>query len=377
MSQIVNMPKLGLTMTSGKIMMWLKQEGDAVTAGESLLEMETEKISTNVESPADGYVLKIIAQEWEEKEIGAPLCVIGALGESWEDGPAKRVLISPAAKRIAEENGIDYSTLTGSGTEGRIEKKDIEKLIEQGGPAPAPVTADSNGGIAVAKRIPLSGPRKVAAARLAASKREIPHVYFKVTVDASAMLALKQKAGEAAAAAGLKKPTINDVVVLAVAKTLAELPEVNATFTGEEIVCYTDINIGIAVNAGKGLFVPVIRQADRKTLQQIADAAGALAGRAREGKSLADDLSGGTFTVSNLGAFGIDEFAAVINPPEAAILAVGSVMDTPCAINGGVFVRPLVHLTISVDHRVIDGALAAQFLKRLKEIMEHIQEPGM
>jgi pyruvate dehydrogenase E2 component (dihydrolipoamide acetyltransferase) len=377
MAQIITMPKLGLTMTSGKITLWLKREGDEVAAGEPVCEIETDKISAQVESPAGGVVLKILAEEWEEKEIAAPLCILGARGEAWEsavqsgaDGAGEetpapnRLIASPAARRLAQERGVELGRVAGTGEGGHIEKKDVERLLEERAGAPGPGAR----GIAVAKRIPLAGPRKVAADRLSASKRDIPHAYFTVSVDAAAMIDLKREAG--AGAAGGKKPTLNDVIVRAAAAALREFPEVNATLAGGEIVCYRDVNIGIAVDTDRGLFVPVIRQADKKSLQEIADAAGELIGRAREGKLAPDDLAGGTFTISNLGAYGVDEFAPVINPPEAAILAVGRAADAPCAAGGELRVRPVMRLTLAVDHRTIDGALAARFLARLKEIME-------
>lgn len=394
MAQIVAMPKLGLTMTSGTVTLWLKREGDLVAAGEPLVEIETDKISSTVESPADGCLLKILAAEWEEKEITAPLCVLGAQGEAWEDAlkatagaeqpaqeaqevaapqpsqqpaqgaPSGRVVASPVAKRLAAENGLDLSTITGSGPDGRIEKKDIELLLSQRG---APTTAEEAGGIAVARRVPLAGARKVSAARLTASKHDIPHVYFRVSVDATAIFAARRKAIEASGG----KCSLNDVIVKAVAMALADMPEVNSSLVGEEILCYKDVNIGVATNTDKGLLVPVVRRADRMSLREIATSTGALIARARAGAASLEDLSGGTFTISNLGALGVDEFSAVILPPQAAILAVGRIADAPCVINGGIFIRPQMNLTLSVDHRVIDGALAAAYIARLKEILEN------
>ena len=396
MPQLVTMPKLGLTMTQGTITAWMKREGDAVAAGETLCEIETDKITSPVESPAAGVMLKLLAQEFEEREIAAPLCVIGRPGDRWEDAlaasrepetgvpeavlaresqpvaqpqqaqPGKRVLISPVARRLAEEHGLDYSAATGSGEGGRIEKKDVERLLEHRGGRPA-ATAAAAGEPAVIRRVALAGARKVAAERLAMSKREIPHVYFHIDVDATALLAYKERAK----AAGIKA-TGNDAIVLAAARALAEFPEVNASLIGDEILCYGDVNVGIAVSTDRGLYVPVLRQADKMALERIASGSAALIARAREGKATLDDLTGGTFTVSNLGAFGIDGFSAVINPPQVAILAVGRIAEKPVAIGGGVFVRPMVALTLSVDHRAIDGALAARFLQRLKEILETV-----
>lgn len=402
MATFITMPKLGLTMTQGTITQWLKKEGDEVNAGDPVCEIETDKISAQVESPSDGVIFKILAAEFEEKEITAPLCVLVAKGEIWDgvlpqataevteqsahvqspaetpakEQPTRRQLVSPIARRLAEENGLDISMLTGTGPDGRIEKKDVESLLAQrsiAAPSARPGQEAAAAFITAAKRIPLTGPRKVAAERLAASKREIPHVYFRVSVDATQALALKQKM--AAAAVAGRKPSLNDVIVKAAAMALKEYPEVNASFAGDEILCYGDINVGIAVDSEKGLFVPVIRQADKKSLQEITDAAGLLIARAREGKPAPDDLSGGTFTISNLGAYGVDEFAAIINPPQAAILAVGRAADTPVALDGEIRIRPMICLTLSVDHRVINGTLAARFLARLKSVLETPVQP--
>ena len=401
MVQLVTMPKLGLTMTSATIALWLKKVGDPVKAGEALLEIETDKITAPVESPADGILLKILAEEWEERDITVPLCVIGAPGDRWEDAmPAaqppqepqqqaqqameqvpqvlqadKRVIISPIAKRLAEENGVDTAAVFGSGVDGRIEKKDIEKLLEDrtaalSGSQAAGQTAAAHGLPQVSRRVPLDSLRKVVAERLAANKREVPHVYFKVTVDASFILAIKESVSKAAAALAGTKTSLNDIIVKAVATALSEFPDFNASLQGEEIIYYQDVNIGIAVDTPRGLVVPVVRNADGKSLMEISAAALDLATRAKAGKLTYQDITGGTFTVSNLGAWGIDEFSAIINPPEAAILAVGRAADAPYALNGGLCIRPLMALTLSVDHRIIDGALAARFLSRLKQIIE-------
>lgn len=401
MAQLVAMPKLGLTMTSGKITLWLKSVGDTVKAGEVLLEIETDKIASPVESPADGILLKILAEEWEERNITEPLCVIGAPGDRWEDAmPAaqplqepqqqaeqaveqvpqahegsKRVLISPIAKRLAEENGVDTTVVAGSGADGRIEKKDIETLLADrtaatSGSLAAGQQAEEPCGPQVSRRVPLDSLRKVVARRLAASKREIPHAYFKVTVDASFILAIKESASAAAISGTGTKTSLNDIILKAVATVLSEFPDFNASLQGEEIIYYQAVNIGIAVDTPKGLVVPVVKNAAEKSLKEISSTALDLATRAKTGKLTHHDITDGTFTVSNLGAWGIDEFSAIINPPEAAILAVGRAADTPYALKGDLCIRPLMALTLSVDHRIIDGTLAARFLSRLKQIIE-------
>lgn len=455
MSQVIIMPKLGLTMTHGKITRWLKKEGDQVRTGEIVAEIETDKINSEVESPFEGYLIKILAQEGEEKEITAPICIIGEKHELGEvqfagnesnagDTPDSRVFITPAAKKLADENGIDYTKIKGSGLGGRIVEKDILKAIEDKnanieenaeegseriritpvakklakengidyttikGTGPdgritkedilaaieaknkeiANITAmqerpsvdlkievkadfaqaaDEN----VVKKVPLSSIRKVIARRLSQSKHDIPHTYFKISVDASNIIELKNNVSEAIKAKTGKKPSINDIIIKAVAVALGEFPDLNASLANDEIIYYRDINVGIAVNTDRGLVVPVIKNAGRKSFSEICRDSGELIEKARNGKLLPDDIAGGTFTVSNLGAYYIDEFCAIINPPESAILAVGRALETPVAHNGEVVIRPIMNLTVSVDHRIIDGALAAQFMKRLKDLLEN------
>lgn len=430
MSQELIMPKLGLTMTQGKISRWLKKEGDRVSAGEPVVEIETDKINSEVESPADGYILKILAAEGEERDITVPICIIGENGET--DGPApktaapadgisasvsgQRIFITPYAKKLAKENNIAYTDIKGSGPEGRIMKRDILQAVA-GGFGKASVTgaeririspvakkiADGKGldysaikgtgpdgrivkedilaaletheapaeaASVEAKKMPLAGIRKVVAQRLSQSKRDIPHVYFKITVDASGMMELKNKLAEKIRARAGRKLTLNDIIVKGVASALEEFPDINVSLINDEIIYHDSVNIGLAVNSDRGLVVPVVRDAGKKSISEVCTAAGELVDKARAGKLAHDDITGGTFTISNLGPYYIDEFSAIINPPESAILAVGRAADTPCAIHGQVMIKPVMHLTLSVDHRVIDGALAAQFMKKIKELLE-------
>lgn len=452
MAQEIIMPKLGLTMTSGTVTRWLKKEGDRVKAGEAVVEIETDKISAEVESPFDGTILKILAQEGEEREITVPICIIGEAGEIVGEGqtkkpsieapvlsekietvsvykPAARIFITPIARKVAKENNLDYSTLKGSGPLGRIVKADILKLLKDAGEIVETVESGSSriritplarkiaedNGIDVSKvkgtgpegrivkedilaaieskqvektkveavpsaqqtetasgarRVPLSGMRKVIAQRLTQSKRDIPHVYFKASIDMTQALVLKNKASELIKAKTGRKLSINDIVLKATAAALTEFPGINASLIDNEIIYHDHVNLGMAVSVEKGLVVPVIKDADKLSLSRINQTASEMAEKARDGKLALDEMSGGTFTVSNLGAYGIDEFSAIINPPESAILAVGRVAETPVAENGQVVIKPMMALTLSVDHRIIDGALAAQFMKRLKELFE-------
>lgn len=393
MSHEVIMPKLGLTMTHGKITRWLKKEGDLVNQGEPVAEIETDKINSEVEAPFGGYVLKILAQEGEDREITAPICIIGEKGETiagpdavskpaaaagTEEGAAAEVKISPLAKKIAIDNGIDYSTIKGTGPDGRIVKEDVLAAVDS---RKAEKTADpeyteykdskpETPDKTEEKRVPLDGVRKIIAVRLSQSKREIPHTYFRTAVDARKIIELKETVSGAILASTGAKLTLNGILIKAVASALAGFPDMNVSLVDDEIIYHAGINMGMAVDSPKGLIVPVIKNADKKSLSEIAAESGRLKEKAGSGKLTQEDTTGGTFTISNLGAYHIDEFTAVINPPESAILAAGEAREAPWVENGCVVVRPVMNLTLSVDHRVIDGALSARFMKRLKDMLE-------
>lgn len=444
MAQEVIMPKLGLTMTEGKITRWLKKEGEHVSVGEPIVEIETDKINSEVESPLDGYVLKILAEEGEDKGITVPICILGdknelstykneisepgnedtarifitpiarklskenkidyktikgtgpigrivkadilkAISEGSSNnfadtGAAARVFITPLAKKMAEENGIDIATVKATGPEGRIVKEDILAKIEarsstkavevQKKPEAEPASVSYNVS-ETSRRVELKGMRKVIAQRLSQSKHDIPHVYFKANIDATRIIELKDNVSGFVKAKTNRKLSINEIIIKAVAAALQEYKDINVSLIGNEIVYHDSINIGMAVSVENGLMVPVIKDADKLCLSELNKIAGDLATRAREGKLKLDEMSGGTFTVSNLGAYGIDEFSAIINPPESAILAVGAIAEVPWVENGEIVIRKRMNLTLSVDHRVIDGALAAEFMKKLREILEN------
>ncbi len=399
MNQTIIMPKLGLTMTHGVITKWHKKVGDSVKAGEVIVEIETDKINSEVESPIDGYVIEILANEGDEKEITAPICVVGdsasdssrqiegspagvaaggttggtagnaandaevdAKGDAANkvtgdagrivDAPgAGTVVISPLARKIALENKIDYTKIKGTGPGGRIVKEDILAAISSG------KTENKT-----EKTIPLSGKRKVIAQRMSQSKREIPHAYFRISVDASRIFQIKKQYAQC---------TLNDIIIKCAAAAIHEFPAINATFENDIITLNDQINIGFAVDVDNGLIVPVVKDAYSKGIEEISAIARELADKARKGNLAYDDITGGTFTISNLGAYYIDEFTAIVNPPECAILAVGRASEAPWAENGSVVIKPVMNLTLSVDHRVIDGALAARFMKKLKDILEN------
>ncbi|HEY8481644.1 MAG TPA: dihydrolipoamide acetyltransferase family protein [Spirillospora sp.] len=300
---------------------------------------------------------------------------------------------SPLARRLARDHGIDLTTLTGSGPGGRIVRADIEAAIRNGAPtapapaaesapadgAPAPAAAPSAPAAAPSapaaraedpdvEAVPLNRFRRVAAKRLTQSKREAPHFYLNREVDAEQLLAFRATLNEALAPS---KVSVNDLVVKAAAVALREHPAVNVSFTEEELLFHKRVHVGVAVAVEDGLVVPVIRDADRKTITQISRETRELAGKAREGRLSPQEMSGGTFSVSNLGMFGVDSFSAVINPPEAAILAVGAVRDEPVVRDGQVVPGKRMALTLSVDHRATDGATAARFLDRLATLLQN------
>jgi pyruvate dehydrogenase E2 component (dihydrolipoamide acetyltransferase) len=401
MAEIICMPKFGSTMETGILSSWIKAVGDTVKKGESICDIETEKLVTAVECMTEGVMLAHIGEVGEEYAVGAPICIIGQAGESIdglldngaqtaknesEQPPAAkaespevlqaaektRVKISPLAKRIAEENGLDYTAIKGSGEGGRIEKKDVLEAIEnskkQSVDDAAKATKTVEPGEDTVER--MSGMRKTIAARMFESKSTIPHTYFKTDVDMTDLMEFRVRAAEAIEGPG-KKYGVNELILKAAALTLRQVDGVNVSINGNEIITHKHINLGMAVSVPNGLVVPVIKDADMLSVPAIGRAAAELAEKARNGSLSMDDMSGGTFTVSSLGRFGIPEFTAIINPPNAAILAVGAVRDEVWPVKGQVAIRKILHATLSIDHRVIDGALAAQYLAKFKDLLEN------
>ncbi len=378
MNQTISMPKLGLTMTHGVITKWHKKAGDSVKAGEVIVEIETDKINSEIESPIDGYMIAILANEGDEKEITAPICIVGdsaddsaveaagkAAGAMPEASGSCSAVISPLAKRLAAENNIDYSKIKGTGPGGRIVKEDVLAAMAAG------AIGSDNASVA-AKKVSLAGIRKIVAQRMSQSKREIPHAYFRISVDATGILRLKKQLSENQ----FTQCTLNDIIIRCAAMAIHEIPMINESFENDMIILNDSINIGFAVDVEGGLIVPVVKDAYNKSIGEIGAITRELADKARKAKLTCDEITGGTFTVSNLGAYYIDEFTAIVNPPECAILAVGRASEAPWAENGHVVVRPIMNLTLSVDHRVIDGALAARFMKKLKDIIENLEMGG-
>ena len=401
----LKLPRLGQGMESGVIVRWLKSEGDAVKKGEPLYELDTDKVTQEVEAEVDGRLVQIVVPEGEI-EVGATVAIIESDGaaepadaasarESVETGvpeepepvaevkspgeepagtssprppegraQAARVKASPLARRIARERGVELESLQGTGPEGRILAEDVERAAAAGPPSPAPVAMPQ----AEVEVVQLSSVRKTIARRLTEAWTA-PVFQLGISADMSEALALREKLVERLAE-GDVKPTVNDVLVKLSAVALMRHAPVNATFSGEEIQRHPNAHVGIAVAAPQGLVVPVIRGAERLTVQEIAQVRADLVGRARNNKLKLPDLEGGTFTISNLGMFGVETFTAVLNPPQVAILAVGAVKDEAVVTDGELGVAPIVRLTLTCDHRAIDGADGAEFLQTLVALIE-------
>jgi pyruvate dehydrogenase E2 component (dihydrolipoamide acetyltransferase) len=417
MANEVKLPRLGQGMEAGTIVKWLKSEGDRVEKGEPLYELDTDKVTQEVEAEASGVLLKIAVSEGEVP-VGQTIAVIGEEGEDvlevdgsgaareveereeeeGSPGPQReperelgregaadqseqekeikapvaqrdggRVKASPLARRIARERGIDLAALSGTGPEGRIVAEDVERAGAQPAPVAAPTAAP--GEVEVEQ---LSSVRRTIARRLTEAW-QAPAFQIAMSADMTRSRELHRRLVELAEEEGTK-PTLTDVLTKACAAALMRHRAVNARFAGDSIERHPSADIGLAVAIPDGLVVPVIRGCEHLTIAQLAAARADVVGRARGGKLKQDDLEGGTFTVSNLGMYGVEQFVAVLNPPQAAILAVGAVEERPAAQDDDVVVRPLMTMTLTCDHRALDGATASDFLRSVKSFLE---EPGL
>lgn len=398
MATEVTMPKMGLSMVTGKVSRWLKKEGDAVRKGDAIVEIMTDKITNLVEAPADGMLLRIIAAAEEELPVGGLLGLIGAAGEAVSvvapivgraPGPAvdravaadgrasaelagERIRITPVARKLAEEKGLDIAGITGTGPSGRITREDVEKAVApglasfeeaQGQAAAAPASAGEG---AFTLR-PYSGIRKAIGDNMARSWAIAPKVNYHVSVDVSALMALRKAINEEAE----DKITLTDMLVKIVARALMMRPQMNASLDGGNIKLYQEANIGVAVALDNGLVVPVVTKADTKTLSQISREIKGFSQRARENLLGLEEMQGGTFTITNIGAYqSVDWFTPIINQPESAILGIGRIVEQPVIVSGEIAARPLMGLSLAFDHRVIDGAPAAEFLGLLIKLIE-------
>ena len=417
MATTVFMEALSPTMEEGRLVKWHKHEGDAVKAGETLAEVETDKAIMDLQARADGTLRQVSVAEGQTVPVGKEIAVIVAPGETVGAAPvaaapatakpsavspppsaapsvtatvgappdATRVKASPLAKRMAQEAGVDLKLLQGSGPGGRVVRKDLEGVgsSERGAvptaaptadvardvPLPAPRSPDLPGARASYDDVPLTQIRKTIAKRLAASLGPVPHYFLTTEVDmeraAEAREALNRDLGDEG------RISFNDIVVKAAALALTRHRACNAWFQDDHIRYWNEVHVGVAVAVEDGLITPVIRHADRKSLREIGRETHDLAQRARNRRLRPEEYTGSTFSVSNLGMFDIDQFTAVINPPEAAILAVGSVAQKPVVVDGAIVARRRMRVTLSCDHRVVDGATGAVFLKTLKQMLEN------
>jgi pyruvate dehydrogenase E2 component (dihydrolipoyllysine-residue acetyltransferase) len=411
MASRVLMPKGSDTMTEGKVLKWLKNEGEQVANGDALVEIETDKVDMEVESMASGVLRKVLVQAGETVPVGQMLAVIGKADEDISSlvssnggSPAQappaehketpsaqapqpvatvpaprpaapapaaaggRILASPLARRIAREAGLDLAAIQGSGPGGRVIRRDVESATAAGAPSVASAAQFAPQGPEFRDE-PLSQMRKTIAQRLSQSLGPVPHFYLTIDVDMKRAKELRESANKLNPNLKL---TYNDIIVKACAVALTQHPDVNASFTGNAIRYHNRIHLGIAVAIeGGGLITPVVRDCNLKTLQLISAESKDLIARARARKLKPEEYAGGTFSVSNLGMMGVVEFSAVINPPEGAILAIGSVEEKPVVENGQITIGFRCRMTLSCDHRVVDGATGAKFLHSLQQILEN------
>ncbi len=423
----VIMPKLGWTMTEGTIVRWLKAEGEEVGEGEPLLEVQTDKVTMEVEAPATGILGKILVPEGETVPVVQVIGYILAPGEEpreeWPvptlvreavtaEPPArtKAIRATPAAKRMARDKGIDLAKVSGSGEGGLITKEDLlrfmelptpevvvkpearvkaspraRRLAEEKGADLSKIEGTGPGGWIteqdvldfVAGRLPLErevvtpGPiQRIAAERLTKSFTSAPHFYLTVEAKCAKLVELRERLMPAIKEKTGVRLTLTDLLIVLVARVLREHPLANASWEDGKIKVAREVNIGLATAVEEGLIVPVIKRANEKGLEEIVRERKELADKALDGKLRLDELEGGTFTLTNLGMFGVDEFAAIINPPQSAILAAGRIAERPVVEEGEVVARPTIRMTLSVDHRVLDGAEGARFLSDLKGLIE-------
>ncbi len=408
----VIMPKLGLTMESGIIEKWHKKEGDRVESGDVLFEVMTDKVAVEVESYNSGILRKIIRFEGEEIPVTGVVAYIGEKDEKIPEEPSvaskeavpgrksspsgessdeleksnlkkdakednepqasnERIKISPLAKKIALDNRIDITKIKGSGPNGRIIKEDIISIIDSKKEVNTPKKQD---GISIRSSNPLTGARKIIAEKMSESKKVIPHTSLRIKVDATNLISVREQIKEKFEKLHNVKVTYTDFIIKACAVALEENIELNSSFLNDNFIIYEDINIGIAVATDDSLVVTTIYKCNKISLADIAKKRYELVKKAREGGLSLDDVTNGTFTITNLGMFGIRSSIPIINPPQAAIIAIGEIYNEPIMVNGEITLRSFMEMTLSCDHRIIDGNRAALFLKSLKERIENTAE---
>jgi pyruvate dehydrogenase E2 component (dihydrolipoamide acetyltransferase) len=411
MAEFIVMPKLGFDMREGVLNQWLKAVGDSVSRGEVVAEIESDKATLDLESQTEGILLKVMQEAGAIVPVGANMAIVGQEGEDISgmveataepasapaaqpadkaDAPATSapaqpaqpsaavsdefpggVKATPVARRLAADEGVDLTAVSGSGSDGRVRKADVEAYLANPpaaqAPKPAPPAVSIPAGDGV-EEIPLTKLRQAIGRRMTESKTSVPHFYVTSEVDMQAAMDLRKQIN--AALPDEKRVTVNDLIVKATALALRDFPNLNASFAGDKLVRYEYINVGTAVAVEGGLLTVVQKNTDVSSLPTIAADNKAMIARARDGKIKPEDVEGSTFTISNLGAFDVDSFVAIINPPDAAILAIGSARQVPVVVDGELAIGMRMKITISADHRVTDGVEAAQFLQAVKAKLE-------
>lgn len=406
MAETISMPKLGFDMAEGLLVRWVKQVGENINKGDVLAEIETDKATVEVESSASGVVLSHIVDQGSIVPVNAPIAIVGAAGEKVdapaaapkaetkaEEKPAAQsaptvapvaqpsapanngpVKASPLARKVAKDNGVNLASVQGSGPGGRVVRKDVEAALAGGATSSSarPSTPVSTTQVVVStedKVIATTKLRQAIGRRLVESKQTIPHFYVTHEYKMEAVMEMRKQIN--AYLGDNEKVSVNDFIIKATALTLRQFPNLNATIKGNEIIQFGHVNVSVAVTVPGGLMTVVVKDADVKSLRQISGEIKAMAGRAREGKVKPEDVDGSTFSTSNLGMYDVEEFIAIVNPPEAAILAIGSAKETPVVVNGEIKIGSRMKATISVDHRVSDGAEAAQFMQAMAGFLEN------
>jgi pyruvate dehydrogenase E2 component (dihydrolipoamide acetyltransferase) len=413
MAETISMPKLGFDMAEGLLVRWVKQVGENINKGDVLAEIETDKATVEVESSASGVVLSHIAEQGTMVPVNAPIAVIGQAGEKVEvkpttddrlqttdapqtqekpasvsqavasaetssivHGQSSAVKASPLARKVAKDNGVNLASVQGSGPGGRVTRRDVEAALANGPQTtdrrPSSIVSGPSSTVVVStedKVIPTTKLRQAIGRRLVESKQTIPHFYVTHEYKMEAVMEMRKQIN--AYLGDNEKVSVNDFVIKATALTLRQFPNLNATIKGNEIIQFGHVNVSVAVTVPGGLMTVVVKDADVKSLRQISGEIKAMAGRARDGKVKPEDVDGSTFSTSNLGMYDVEDFIAIVNPPEAAILAISSAREVPVVDNGQVKPGWRMKATISVDHRVSDGAEAAQFMQKLAEFLEN------
>ena len=367
MAEEVYMPRLTHDMQSGRLLRWLKQEGELVQKGEPLFEVETDKAVSEVAAEASGRLRSVTYGQDQDVPVGTRMALIVGKGEAPEAGPPQRAIITPVARRIAREHHVDLALLKGSGKGGRVVEADVHQYLSQQKQVSSTMTVAAPAEVEY-EVVGLSNIQRITGQRMLKSSQTIPQFTLEVDVDMNEAVRLRQSLDP-----DLKSPpSFTALLVKAAALALRRFPRINATYDGDNLNCYKQVNIGVAMSAKDDLLVPVIHQADTLTLKQIQERLDCLKLQASQGTLNTGQLSGGTFTLSNLGMYGIDRFTALVNPPQVAILAAGQVREQAWVEGDKLVIRPVLTLRLSIDHRALDGAAASPFLVELQKMIENL-----